>query len=211
MTTAKQPSDNQARRRREILDVAARLFAERGFNGTSMDDIAKELGILKGSLYYWIDSKEALLEEVLAISPMLEEIEAGERLLAADLPASEQLRELIHYHIDAWVRHPHNFRVFLDYSYLESQEKQAYYGQRDTLEKLFKRAVRAGIARGEFQLDPADVSIAVNSIFGIMNWFPRWYRADGPSTWEHIAEVMTEMVLNGLSGGRREKGAEGRD
>ncbi len=142
---------------------------------------------------------------------MLEEIAAGERLLASDRSPSEQLRELIHYHIDAWVRHPHNFRVFLDYSYLESQEKQAYYGQRDTLEKLFKRAVQAGIEAGEFQLDPADVSIAVNSIFGIINWFPRWYRPHGPATWEHIADVMTEMVLNGLAGPRRREGAGGRD
>src|SRR5207302_8290682 len=64
------------------LPISARLFAERGFDGTSMDDIAKELGMLKGSLYYWIQSKEALLNDVLSRNPILEENAVCEKILS---------------------------------------------------------------------------------------------------------------------------------
>ncbi|MEO6043432.1 MAG: helix-turn-helix domain-containing protein, partial [Tepidiformaceae bacterium] len=113
MAEPKQPTDSQLKRRKEIVAAAARLFAEQGFNGTSMDDIARDLGILKGSLYYWIDSKEALLAEVLAGSPMLDEIVLGGKIMARKIPAAERLRLLVHAHIDAWTENPHNFSVFL--------------------------------------------------------------------------------------------------
>jgi AcrR family transcriptional regulator len=203
MTTPKQPTDSQARRRKEILDVATRLFAQRGFNGTSMDDIAKELGILKGSLYYWIDSKESLLAEVLAISPMLDEIAQSEQILAHDLPASERLRLMVHVHIDLWVLFPHNFQVFMEYSHLDVREGDVYYNQRSSLENLFKKVVRQGIDSGEFEIALADLSIVVNSMFGIMNWFPRWYAPEGPSTPSEIADVMTSFMLRGLGSDAR--------
>lgn len=199
MTESKPQTDGQARRRREIIDVAARLFAERGFNGTSMDDIAKELGILKGSLYYWIESKEALLDEVLALSPMLEELAAVEAIMARKIPVRERLRLMVHTHIQAWVRHPHNFRVFVDYIQLEPKDKAAYLRQRDSLESLFKEIIREGVRTGDFEVDETDLSIVVNSIFGILNWFPRWYRTTGPATPDYIADVMANMILNGLA------------
>lgn len=196
-------TDSKNARRTEILDVAARLFAERGFNGTSMDDIAKELGMLKGSLYYWIQSKEALLDDVLKRNPILEEIAVCEKIINRKIPASERLRLMIHVHIDAWIRYPHNFRVFLDYSPLSPSLSSTLVAQRGSLEDLFKRIIREGAALGEFQVEETDLSIIVNSIFGVLNWFPRWYRPNGPASPEYISDVMTNLLLGGLSGGSR--------
>lgn len=210
MSSAAEPPRTESRqteaksaRRQEILDVAARLFAERGFDGTSMDDIAKALGMLKGSLYYWIQSKEALLDDVLASNPILEEVATCEKIMGRKIPAAEQLRLMIHVHIDAWIRYPHNFRVFLDYSPLSSNLSSTLVAQRGSLEDMFKRVIREGVLRGEFQVEESDLSIIVNSIFGVLNWFPRWYRPHGPASPEYIADVMTNLVLGGLSGGTR--------
>ena len=197
---AKQPTDSQVKRRKEIVAAAARLFAEHGFNGTSMDDIARELGILKGSLYYWIDSKEALLAEVLSGSPMLDEIANGEKVLARKIPNAERLRLLIHAHIDAWIDNPHNFSVFLtDWRWLENQEQAHFFAMRDHLEQLFKTVILDGVAEGEFNVDPRDVSILVNSILGMVNWFPRWYREGGWADASYIADAMTNLIVHGLA------------
>jgi TetR/AcrR family transcriptional regulator, cholesterol catabolism regulator len=205
ITPERERTDSKSARLDEILDVAARLFAQRGFAGTTMDDIAKELGILKGSLYYWIDSKEALLTEVLKRSPTLEEIAECEKILARKISSSEHLRLMVHVHINAWIRHPNNFRVFLDYGSQEANRKEPFFSQRRSLENIFKRVLQEGIANGEFKIDEADISITNNSIFGILNWFPRWYRAEGPASPDYIADVMTNLILGGLSSSRRGK------
>lgn len=203
MTEPKQPTENQIKRRNEIMAAAARLFAEKGFTGTSMDDIARELGILKGSLYYWIESKEALLAEILAGSPMLDEIAFGEKVMARKIPAAERLRLLIHGHIEAWTENPHHYSVFLaDWRWLENEDRERYFVMRASLESLFKQVILGGIEFGEFSVDEVDVTILVNSILGMLNWFPRWYRAGGWADASYIADTMTNLVVAGLSGPR---------
>jgi AcrR family transcriptional regulator len=194
---------NHSRRRREIIDVAARLFAERGFHGTSMDDIARELGILKGSLYYWIESKEALLSEVLE-GALIQDIDEGREIATRPIPAAERLRLLIRNHIDSWIENPNNFNVFLsEFRFLDKGGFAPWAQEKETLEQLFKQVVREGIESGEFKADPVDLSIIVNSIFGITNWFPRWYRADSWASPGYIADVMADLVLTGLTSSPR--------
>jgi AcrR family transcriptional regulator len=188
---------NQARRK-EVLDVAARLFSEKGFRGTSMDDIANELGILKGSLYYWIDSKEALLTEIL-IGSTMNTIREAESLARQDVPSATRLRLLIRSHIQSWIDNPHNFSVFLaEHRWLDAEKAKLAEDERGMLEGFYKQVLREGIERGEFKLDERDVTIAVNGIFGLMNWFPRWYRPGGWASSEHISDVFADMVINGL-------------
>jgi AcrR family transcriptional regulator len=185
-------------RRDELLRVAARLFAENGFRGTSMDDIAREMGILKGSLYYWIDSKEALLAEVLAGATQEAIDEAGE-ILAMPLPARERLRKLIHSHIRSWVKNPDNFNVSLrEYRWLEGAHAARLAEEREQLEDAYKQLVREGVERGEFRARPEQVSLIVNLLFGAMNWFPRWYRSDGAASADAIADILADLVLDGL-------------
>lgn len=190
-------------RRREVLDVAARLFAENGFHGTSMDDIARELGILKGSLYYWIDSKEALLSEILEGS-VLETLKEGEEIVAREAPAVDRLRALIRSHIDSWIRNPNNFGVYIsEWRWLDPTAQERYMDERLALENLYKTVIKQGIGRGEFSIAEREVSINVNLIFGAMNWFPRWYRPDGWASPDDIADILANLVINGLTSTRK--------
>ncbi len=185
-------------RRQEVLNVAARLFADKGFHGTSMDDIARELGILKGSLYYWIDSKDALLTEILEGS-VLETIVEAEEIVEREASAADRLRALIHGHILSWVRNPNNFWVYVsEWRWLNPPSQQRFRDERDRLEAIYKRTIREGIAAGEFAVSEEDVTVIVNLIFGAMNWFPRWYRPGGRASHEDIADVLATLVLDGL-------------
>jgi AcrR family transcriptional regulator len=193
-------------RRGEVVAVAARLFAQNGFRGTSMDDIARELGILKGSLYYWIDSKEALLAEVLA-GAVEKTIADAEAIEAKDLPAAVRLRELIHSHIQSWIRNPDNFNVFVsEYRWLDGASAARYDEERARLESVYKRLLLEGIERGEFSVSRGDVSVLVKLLFGAMNWFPRWYRPGGWATPDMIADILADMTLHGLANGVTNEG-----
>ena len=81
-------------RDREVIEVATRIFWEKGYSGTSVQDVADALGMLKGSLYYYIDSKEDLLERIFEDShDEVRGIAAG--ILAMPGPATERLRTLL--------------------------------------------------------------------------------------------------------------------
>ncbi|MGE5596319.1 MAG: TetR/AcrR family transcriptional regulator [Hyphomicrobiales bacterium] len=165
-----------------------------------MDDIARELGILKGSLYYWIDSKEALLQEVLA-GGVRETIAEAMAIADLDLPASERLSRMVRSHIDSWLNNPDHFNVFLsEWRWLEPEHLESYHHDKDQLEETYRRVIRDGIASGEFKADAREVSVLVNGIFGVMNWFPRWYREGGWATPHQIADMLSGMVINGLRG-----------
>ena len=192
------PSKEGRDRRREILEVAARLFSEQGYHGTSMDDIAREMGMLKGSLYYWISSKEDLLKAILA-DAITDTIADAERIEASDLPAAEKVRQLFKAHIESWIRNPHNFNVFLyETRFLDKETLRDLGRARVGLEVVYRRIFQNAAAIGELRLKEEDVVLAVNSVFGMLNWFPRWYRAKGWASSDYIAELMADMVLNGL-------------
>jgi len=189
---------NQARRA-EVVAVAAKLFSDRGFRGTSMDDIARELGILKGSLYYWIDSKEALLADVL-LGALSKTIEDGHAIVShTDMSASDRLHALIKSHIHAWTLSPDNFNVALNEAkWLDPKDSERWIKERHELEALYKGVLQDGITSGEFDVNERNISIMVNLIFAMMNWFPRWYKPTGFATPEYVAEAIAGMVLNGI-------------
>jgi AcrR family transcriptional regulator len=186
-------------RHREILTVAARLFSEKGFRGTSMDDIARELGILKGSLYYWIESKEELLSQVLEES-VVANIEESEEIAARPLPSTDRLRLLVRCHIDHWIRNPYNFNVYLsDWRWLDEESLQRYRAESGHLEGIYKRVIQDGIDCGEIDLEQQDITLVVNGILGMMNWFPRWYRPEHWATPDYIADTLGRLVVDGLA------------
>jgi AcrR family transcriptional regulator len=199
-TTTSPPRAEHARFR-EITDVAARLFAERGYHATSMDDIAREIGMLKGSLYYWIQSKEDLLKAILQ-GAMSETIAVAERIEALDLSAPEKIRMLMHAHLESWIRNPNNYAVSLyETRHVDEATLAEVTASRTSLEVVYRRMFRQGAKSGELNLRDEDVTLAVNSVLGMMNWFPRWYRSDGKASLEQIADLMADIVLDGMAVG----------
>src|SRR3954465_1940499 len=113
-------------RRDELLDIAAKLFAERGFKNTTVRDIADAAGILSGSLYHHFDSKEAMVDELLDSfqTALWEEYDAIE---ASDRTPKEKLEAVVHASFDAIDRNHSEVAIFqTDASYLATFDRFAY-------------------------------------------------------------------------------------
>lgn len=190
---------NAKRRLQDIADAAADIFHQQGYSETSVDAIAKSVGILKGSLYYYIDSKEDLLFLVLS------EVHDGakeivERVGAMELPAIEKLRLYIREHVEYNTRNITKIAVFYhDYRSLSAPRLEEIIERRKGFERFVQGLIEEAQAQGE--IDPGlDPKMASYALFGMMNWVYHWYRPTGPWTPEQIGRLYAELAIKGLTG-----------
>lgn len=184
-------------RRAELVAVAARLFSERGYHGTSMQDLGNALGILRGSLYAHIGSKEELLFDVV-IQGADRFLERGEAAAVGTGNWSEKLRALLVGHVETAAQHMDASTVFLnEWRYLSPELRDVVQEKRDRYEALVRDIVEGGVAAGEFRAD-ADVRFAATLVLSAGNWTYTWYRPGGDLTPTEVGERFAELVTRGL-------------
>jgi AcrR family transcriptional regulator len=182
-------------RRGEVIDTAARLFAERGYAATSISELTEATGLAAGGLYHYIEGKDDLLIAICdeLLEPLLER---AREIVAAEAPPVEQLRELV----DAWVTHVvahrHHMLVF-------NQERQAIEhqprwrrvrSQRKAFEKILDDVLARGEADGSISF--ADRRLSLLALLGMVNYTPQWVRPNGRLSPAEIAAGYCAMVLN---------------
>lgn len=184
-------------RRSELVAVAARLFSERGYHGTSMQDLGQALGIQRGSLYAHIGSKEELLFDV--VEEGAERFLArGEEALAAGGSARDRLRALLVGHVETATQHLEASTVFLnEWRYLSPELRDPIQVKRDRYEAMARQIVEQGVATGEFRRD-VDVRFAAMLVLSAGNWTYTWYRPGGDLSPTEIGERFAELVTRGL-------------
>jgi TetR/AcrR family transcriptional regulator, cholesterol catabolism regulator len=185
-------------RAKEIVAAAAKLFQEKGYHATTIQDVADEVGMLKGSLYYHIKSKEELLYLVTQ-EPIRELIERQKRLMESDLTPQQKIIEFIRSHLQAFdVNYPHMF-VFLQEKASLSEPVQAEVAGIDfRYEALLEAILHQGVDGGQFRRE-LDLKMMAFSILGMCNWMFKWYYKGGRLTIDEIAHSMAEIVLNGIT------------
>ena len=167
-------------RTKEIIAAAAKLFKAKGYHATTIQDVADEVGMLKGSLYYHIKSKEELLYLVTK-EPIRELIERQKKLMESDWSPPQKILEFIRLHLRAFdENYPHMF-VFL-------QEKAS-----------LSEPVQAEVAGIHFRYEELDLKMIAVSILGMCNWMFKWYSKGGRLTIDEIGHHMAEIVLNGIT------------
>lgn len=183
--------------RDDVVAAAGRLFAERGYHGTSMRDLGRELGLLGSSLYSHIGSKEELLVEVVARGAALFQA-ALDAALAAGGPAGGRLRRAIEGHVDVVLDHPDQARTFLNEARaLEEAHRRRVLAQRDSYEGRFREIVADGVADGSFRPD-LDPRLATIFTLSVLNALERWYRPDGALDRDALVDEIERFVLDGL-------------
>jgi len=187
-------------RRERLLEVAARIFSERGYNGASMQDLAEGLGILRGSIYAHIDSKEDLLYEIVdrGADRFISSLQA---VAGTDESASDKLRAALLAHVETVAEHMEAATVFLnDWKLLSPKRRKAVVAKRNIYQSLIREIVDEGIRRGEFRksLDPKFATLVVLSC---VNWLYQWYDPKGALRPPEIASQFSEMILKGFSKG----------
>lgn len=193
MTTGS-TAERRSPAREAIFGAATRLFGENGYAATTMRDIAREVGILPGSLYAHIESKEALLLEI---------IEGGvDRFNAAideiDAPPEPALREAIRRHLAIVAENPERtLIVFHQWRFLDEPNRGRLLDKRRHYEQFFVNTVKAGINDGTFRAS-LDAKTAVLGILGALNWTPEWLHPNGRATPDEIAQRLADGLLGGV-------------
>jgi AcrR family transcriptional regulator len=164
--------------RDDVVSAAGRLFAERGYHGTSMRDLGNELGLLGSSLYSHVTSKEDLLVEVVERGAGLFETAARQ---AATVPGSgaDRLRALVAGHVDVVVDHLDEVRTYLNEArFLDPTYRRTIVAARDAYEAEFRGAIAAGLADGSLDWD-IDPKLGGIMVLSILNAVERWYDPAG--------------------------------
>jgi AcrR family transcriptional regulator len=182
----------------EILDAATQLFRERGFLGTTTQELADAVGLVKGTLYYHIGSKDELLyrihEQVTdeGIARWKAIVEANQ-----DTPAPEVLRQMIVEHCRVIDEYRDWVAVFSEeMKHLPRELRDRVRAKRAEYQKIFEDAVRRGVERAELVTDDAHLTALV--ALGMLNAIYRWYSPKGRLTPGRIGEIVASIFLDGI-------------
>jgi AcrR family transcriptional regulator len=183
-------------RKEQILEAAVQLFSERGYHGTTIREIAEASGMLSGSLYAHIQTKEDLLFEVVlrAADRFLAVIEP---IVADGAPAPERLRRAMIAHAEVIASSRAHATVFMhEWKALTPERKAQVAARRKAYEAQIAGIIRDGVARGEFAA--VDERMARLLVLSAVNWLYEWYDPTGPYSPAEVAERYCELILAGL-------------
>ena len=202
LSTTKDGTANQAEasdRVLQILSVAGRLFATKGFEGTSMRDIAVACGISKSLLYHHFANKDEIYSRVAVGSTL--ELYLFVRDRVPEGPPSQRIRafmvataEYFRRYRWAWIASTTAFWNDPD----RSRQKERLT-RRDRFENFLRSLIQEAIDAGEIR--KVDVAMTGRLILSSLNWMHRWYNPNKSATPEEIAEVYFDMLFNGLRSG----------
>ncbi|MFF7241206.1 TetR family transcriptional regulator [Streptomyces collinus] len=200
VTAPKKPTAAAAQARRgELLATAAEVFAEQGYNATTVRAIADHAGMLAGSLYYHFDSKESMLEEILRT--FLDELWDGyDTVLAAGLGPRETLEALVTESFREIDRHRAAVAIYQKESrQLVAQDRFAFLADSQRrFEKAWLSTLEQGVARRVFRAD-LDVRLTYRFVRDTVWVAASWYRPGGQHSPEEIARQYLSMVLDGIA------------
>ncbi|CAN5541764.1 TetR family transcriptional regulator KstR2 [soil metagenome] len=188
-------------RREELLEIAARLFAEKGFKNTTVRDIADAAGILSGSLYHHFDSKESMVDEIL--STFQDELFGTyDAILLSDADARSKLEQAVQVSFEAIDQHRDEVAIFQnEAAYLGGFERFAYLAERNRQSRevwitLLDDGVRTGALRADL-----DIELTYRFIRDTVWVAVAWYRPGGKRTHTDIARQYLTILLDGIAQG----------
>lgn len=180
-----------------LLNVAAEIFAEKGYHNTSIRDIARRAGVSLSGLYYYFNSKEELLFRIQdrCFRTVLNDLER--RLARLDDP-EQRLRALVHNHVEFFVRHMPAMKVLShEYDSLSGEYRERIRELRRHYVDLCTEILR-DLRRDTGAGDAVVLRVATFSLFGMMNWVYTWYRPDRDVPVDRLAEQFYRLFRGGF-------------
>ena len=178
------------RKQQQVITEAARVFAQQGYDQTTMQELADAVGIAAGGLYHYFGSKEQLLIRICdaLMNPLL--AEAKELLKSGESPEA-QLRELIQLWVEHVVAHRDHMLVFQQERHVIEHGAQ-WKGVRDD-RKAFERLVEQALTRVDTSAD--DPRLALSALLGMVNHTAQWFRPRGRLTARDVADGYADLLL----------------
>lgn len=189
------------KRKLEIIDIAAELFARRGYHATTVDDLTEATGLQRGGLYHYIGSKEALLFDIHErfIRPLLD---AAREIEQREDDPEARLRALAHALMRDIADYQAQVTVFLQewrtIRAVNTARAKELLDARRAFESVVERALADGMASGALRI--ADLRLAKLGFLGMFNYSYQWYRGDGGVSPDEVADAFCDVFLDGVRG-----------
>ncbi|HLU03177.1 MAG TPA: TetR/AcrR family transcriptional regulator [Advenella sp.] len=183
-------------KREALLREAIAAFNQKGFHATSLDDIAASLGVTKAALYHYFSSKHALLYEAFseALKVGFAAIDTAEAQGGTGLV---KLQTAIREYLQVTLSEMSRCIIITEEHALEPNDRSKIVEQRDRFEARLRTFVREGIDDGS--IVPCDPKLAIFSIFGAVNWVPKWYSDAGAWSNRQLAQGMSELLCRSIA------------
>jgi len=181
-----------------LLKAAADLFYKKGYSGTSIREIGVKAGVSNSLLYHYFKNKEEILFQIISI--------ASQELLSSlrDIEArvgdpAERLREmLLHHMITHGLRNKKTTKIVVEENYwLKGKRKAIVDEYQREIRAVYMKTLREMIAQN--QMEDINLTVLGFSIFGMINWFFRWYKENGELRPEDIGDTIVKFIFNGIS------------
>lgn len=187
-------------KRTAILRTAAQLFAEKGYEATSLDNIAERLGMHKATLYHYVDNKESILYQCLVLSfGDIDQVIEGTK--DRKVPVLERLRMFVRSLAVAQNNDFGRCLVLVGSRPLEMTPGGEIRQFQRRLDATVRDLITEGIADGTIK--PCDPGMFSALLFGALNWVPRWHSETGKLSIPQVADTFMDMLVDGIAARRR--------
>ncbi len=189
-------------KRDELLRVAADIFIEKGYQNTTLNDVAESAGIDRASVYYYVGSKEEFFHEAVKVGAAKNAEALNATLARDDIGTREKVEQLVRMLMQSY----HDSYPFI---YVYIQEEMHKIADSKTpwaremiektrsIEKQVIKLIQQGIEEGVFR-DDVNPILAVNAVFGMMNWTYRWYTPEGKFSPDEVSDAFCKIFLSGM-------------
>ena len=187
----------------DIIQAAAQIFRQKGYHGTSMQDIADAVHLQKASLYHHVTGKQDILVAILdqALDLLIVDIQEVAR---SEHTPQDKIRLAMRTYVSRLTQDLDLATVLLmEHRSLDDDLRAVHIDRRDRFEALWREIVQEGIESGVFR--QVDARLTSFAFLGVLNWLITWYRHEGSLSGEQIADRFADLMLLGLvepSGGR---------
>lgn len=182
--------------RETILGCAAKLFAEKGYDGASLQDVAKAVGISKAAVYHYFPTKQVIYDQIVVdmLSRLHTQVEAS---VDEKAPHSEKLRQMMIAHAEFFESNYTEFVTLLHgFGGLSRTLGESQVSARDEYEQMIRKLLTSAKMTGDMAVD--DPAISTRAILSMLNWMSRWYRPGGAMPARKFAEDYFNLIYNGL-------------
>ncbi|MGW5777951.1 TetR/AcrR family transcriptional regulator [Streptomyces sp. NPDC003863] len=181
-----------------LLDAALDLFAEKGFDGTSVQDVVRAAGVTKGAMYHYFPSKDDLLHEIY-LRVLRMQTEHLDAVVAMDLPVAERVHAAV---VDVVVTTIENIQsatiFFRSLHQLAEDNQRQVRRERRRYHETFRALVVEGQREGVFR-DDVSAELAVDYCFGSVHHLPMWWRAEGDASADEVARTFADLFIAGIA------------
>jgi AcrR family transcriptional regulator len=180
----------------EILACAAELFYAKGYHATTIEDVARGVGMLKGSLYYYIRSKEDLLYELL-LNIIVTGVQSASRATEGVTDPTERLEKAVEAQIEHIIQNQTYVGLFLhEFDTLSGKRQKRIQEEMLKYQKIFIDAIREGQKQDQFV--EADPLLLTDAILGMTNWIYRWYPGTHNPGLEGVKKTFIAFIMSGI-------------